>query len=377
MTSPESKTAKILIAALTAVVICCLATATNPSLAYASGKPPKLLWKFSTHDDVLGLAVGHDGVVYALTVIGKKIYAISPNGKLLQQLPIRGMARSLVVASNGIIYVASLEGHTYAFAPDGALKWRRRFSAMVAANDGTIIGESGVALGLCAFAPNGDLQWQFTKGFMFEGLAIGADGIIYGLAEEGSYGVYAFYPSGAVKWKLLRPLSFYSWLGVGERGNVYAVSGNEIYALSPNGTLRWKSKVKVPLGVVNERRVAERDGIIYLACEARYPTGGVFAPPGPQYRLLAINSHTGSLVWSFDKVRGRINALVVGHDGDIYVGSYDGHVYALDPETGALKWRYWTGGRRWGSMPVSALALGEDGTIYVGTAIYVEAIRSP
>ena len=51
----------------------------------------------------------------------------------------------------------------------------------------------------------------------------------------------------------------------------------------------------------------------------------------------------------------------IGGNGTIYVGSYDGHIYAIDPD-GTLDWRYKTGG--WiDSSPV----IGDDGTVYVGS----------
>ena len=51
----------------------------------------------------------------------------------------------------------------------------------------------------------------------------------------------------------------------------------------------------------------------------------------------------------------------IGPDGTIYVGSYDGNVYALNPD-GTRKWTFTTGG------DVSASpAVGGDGTIYVSS----------
>lgn len=60
---------------------------------------------------------------------------------------------------------------------------------------------------------------------------------------------------------------------------------------------------------------------------------------------------TGDAVW----------ASPVVADGTLYVGSYDGHLYALDAETGELQWRYRTGDRVDGSPAVV------NGTVYVGS----------
>ncbi len=51
----------------------------------------------------------------------------------------------------------------------------------------------------------------------------------------------------------------------------------------------------------------------------------------------------------------------MGADETVYVGSFDGYLYALNPN-GALRWRYLTG------SPVgSSPAVGADGTLYVGS----------
>ena len=48
-------------------------------------------------------------------------------------------------------------------------------------------------------------------------------------------------------------------------------------------------------------------------------------------------------------------------DGTVWFGSGDGHVYALDAATGALRWKFATGG------VVHASPALADGTLYVGS----------
>jgi outer membrane protein assembly factor BamB len=66
--------------------------------------------------------------------------------------------------------------------------------------------------------------------------------------------------------------------------------------------------------------------------------------------------------WTYStggKVR---SSPAIGTDGTIYVGSYDGKLYAINPK-GSLKWSYNTG-----SYISSSPAIGADGTIYVGSS---------
>ena len=55
----------------------------------------------------------------------------------------------------------------------------------------------------------------------------------------------------------------------------------------------------------------------------------------------------------------------IGPDGTIYVGSNDGHLYAIDPDTGTEKWRFPSSGSV-GDIR-SSPAVAADGTIYVGS----------
>jgi PQQ-like domain len=65
--------------------------------------------------------------------------------------------------------------------------------------------------------------------------------------------------------------------------------------------------------------------------------------------------------WSF--TTGAVisySSPAIGTDGTVYIGSYDGNLYALDSE-GQLKWKYHTGaGIR------TSPSIGDDGTVFIG-----------
>ena len=74
---------------------------------------------------------------------------------------------------------------------------------------------------------------------------------------------------------------------------------------------------------------------------------------------------TPALDWSYSTGGEIYSSAAIGIDGTIYVGSYDGNLYAVtDNGTScAVKWKYPTGG------PIySSPAIGADGTIYVGSS---------
>lgn len=76
----------------------------------------------------------------------------------------------------------------------------------------------------------------------------------------------------------------------------------------------------------------------------------------------------GAQKWAFktgDKVK---SSPAIGSDGIVYVGSEDGHLYAINPD-GTQKWVF----KNW---PLdSSPAIGSDGTIYVGSGAGLYAIN--
>jgi|GEM_PF-3504048 len=78
----------------------------------------------------------------------------------------------------------------------------------------------------------------------------------------------------------------------------------------------------------------------------------------------------GDVKWQYGTGSSVTSSAAIGADGTIYVGSWDNHLYAINPD-GTLGWRYETGNRVYSSP-----AVGSDGTIYVGsTDNYIYAIN--
>ena len=85
--------------------------------------------------------------------------------------------------------------------------------------------------------------------------------------------------------------------------------------------------------------------------------GGVFSSPAVVDGVVYVGSHdsyvyaldadSGQLRWRYETgFWVRSSPTVV--DGVVYVGSYDDYVYALDAGSGQLRWRYEMGG--WGGV---------------------------
>lgn len=83
---------------------------------------------------------------------------------------------------------------------------------------------------------------------------------------------------------------------------------------------------------------------------------------GLTQQLMAEEKHfTATNLWQFPIHGGSRSSPALGHDGTIYIGSWEGALIALHP-AGTERWRFKTG-----VEITSSPAIGQDGTIYVGS----------
>jgi eukaryotic-like serine/threonine-protein kinase len=78
--------------------------------------------------------------------------------------------------------------------------------------------------------------------------------------------------------------------------------------------------------------------------------------------VYALNAGIGALVWKFGTA-GRADSSPAVANGVVYVGSDDNNIYALDAGTGALLWKYDTGGQVYCSPAVA------DGVLYISSFV--------
>jgi len=216
--------------------------------------------------------------------------------------------------------------------------------------------------------------------------AVGSDGTIYigtGLNYTGpaADAMYAIRPDGTLKWKrnLGRPV--HSSVALDRDDNLYFLAGNAsndpmdavVISLDSSGNLRWTSEAigwQVPVPNAGFTPAIASDGTVY-ACG--------------RYSLYAFN-RVGTMKWRFDfRLRDTVQASgkiittgshhsspTVGADGTIYVNTrtgghenetIEGGVFAFHPD-GTLKWRtHDVGG-------TAAPIIGADGTIYSAVGSY-------
>jgi outer membrane protein assembly factor BamB len=131
---------------------------------------------------------------------------------------------------------------------------------------------------------------------------------------------------------------------IAEDGTIYVAGYMRLYALNPDGTLKWRHTGK---GRLVGSPALGSDGTIYIGS-----TDG---------DLYAIDPN-GVEKWAFETALPVVTCPAIAADGTIYVGSYDGHFYAVNPD-GTKKWDFMTRGQI-----TSSAAIDASGTIYFGSA---------
>jgi outer membrane protein assembly factor BamB len=181
--------------------------------------------------------------------------------------------------------------------------------------------------------------------------AIADDGTIYVGAQD--HHLYAVSPRGTVVWSRDLGGDVDCSPAVGDDGTIYAASdAGQVVAIAPQGDERWRTTVG---GFVRGGLTVSRSGSVLA---------GTYGP-GP--RVVALDGATGVERWSFH-IQGSGAAEFGIHgapledaEGNLYLGAHDDSVYALDP-AGRLRWAFPT------RADVDApLTIGPGSVLYVGS----------
>jgi outer membrane protein assembly factor BamB len=183
----------------------------------------------------------------------------------------------------------------------------------------------------CAFnAGDGALRWRTPTDacvgyipFADYAVPVVRDGIVY----TGTYALQA--QDGTVLWRIASDTRWLSPQALVD-DTLYAVAEWEIYAINAqNGAVRWRFESDAYMHIGGPPILANQ--LLYVGT-----SGSVDHPE--QSRCYALDAETGTLRWEYPLGNGYGGAVI--HDESIYVSSGDRHLYALEKHTGSLRWKY-------------------------------------
>jgi outer membrane protein assembly factor BamB len=188
-------------------------------------------------------------------------------------------------------------------------------------------------------------KWRFKCDWLEDTPVIDTNGIIYfGCSDR--Y-LYAVYPNGTLKWKYKAGGIFWgSSPAINEDGTIYVGSWDTgLYAINPDGTKKWR--IGIGGSIASSPAIAD-DGTIYVGTMSSGNS------------IVAVNPN-GTKKWNYKTGYSITGGPAIGDDGTIYCGSGDTYFYAINPD-GTPKWRFKTGHYIKGPPSIA-----DDGTVYIGS----------
>lgn len=283
--------------------------------------------------------------------------APSEKWRVQTEKPISG---SPVVGPDGTIYVGSHDGRLYAVSPEGQVKWKfqtgdRIWGTPAVASDGTVYIGSDDDHVYAVDGATGKEKWRYRTGTCAEptgfgpvgvrcdadgGPTLGPEGTLY----VGADGVYALWPDGTLRWKLATAEPVRAAPALAEDGTIYAASlDDSVYAIDGSGSKIWDIRSRRD---IESAPTLGADGTVYFGSD--------------DHAVYAVDS-AGAVKWKVLTGADVRSSPAIGPDGTIFVGSYDKHLYAISP-AGEVKWRFTAADKIHGSPVVDG-----DGVVLFGS----------
>ncbi len=289
----------------------------------------------------------------------------------------KGIFSTPVIDGDGVVYVGSADHDFYAINPDGTEKWRFRTgelidsaAALPADDPATILVGSGDGYLYRLNKNDGSELWRFDarisprmsyNNWFEANVAIGPDGTIY--AGNTNFNYYAITPDGGLEWVYETGSNAWSAAGMGAgRHHLLGVLRHVLPCGQPG---RQPEMEAAHAGVHLRLRRRGADGTVYTGSFDSY--------------LYALDPDTGKVRWKYKTADHIYSSAALLEDDTqtraIIFGSTDGIVYALDPQ-GELLWQYDTGATIRSSPVIGRIPNGGAGhVVYLvtGTARYMRS----
>jgi outer membrane protein assembly factor BamB len=220
----------------------------------------------------------------------------------------------------------------------------------------------------------GGVQWKFqTRGHVLSSPTVYAGTVYVGSDDRSLYALDA--ATGAEKWHFETKggavnsspaVSKDAVYFLSVDGSFYALdaqTGKQLWKFETEGERRFEAKGLH--GVTPHQQTIPDPWDFYLSSPALYD-GAVYFGCGDG-NVYALDAQTGRLKWKFH-THGVVHCSPAVSEGVVYVGSWDSYLYALDAATGQEKWRFKTGEdpKIFNHVGIQSSPAVAEGTVYFG-----------
>ncbi|MCD8483578.1 MAG: PQQ-binding-like beta-propeller repeat protein [Verrucomicrobia bacterium] len=256
--------------------------------------------------------------------------------------------------TDGNVYFGSHGGSFFSLHPNGSLRWRFDGindwieSTATLTSDGAVVFGSWNGKVYALETATGQLRWEFPTGsYVIASPALLPDGRI--VVGSGGGVLYCLTSQGTLSWFFVNDTEIESSPAVDSQGNIYfGTMEGKLVSLTKDGQLRWifqTTPVQGRFRSIQSSPGLGRDGTLYVGSSNGY--------------LYALDTDTGTAIWSFQAEDAIDSSPAVAPDGTLYFGSRDGYLYALDP-TGIQLWEVFVG-----DVFYSSPAIDSAGDVYI------------
>ncbi len=206
--------------------------------------------------------------------------------------------------------------------------------------------------------------WTFKTGASVYSSPTCDGGSVYIGSDDGNlYKLNA--ASGAMIWKFQTEGLIRCKPAINDNVVFFESDDGNLYAINKNSGLKiWSSDIGNNIHrLVPDPSTFTGNYWDYMQSSPCVDSGVVYVGSGDS-SFYAVNAQTGILKWK-TKTGGIIRSSPCADKGMVYVGSWDGYIYAFNKADGSVAWKYYTEGNGYKNVQPSPRVY--NGTIYCGS----------